>query len=86
MSRLTLARKYARLLGIMTKASLNEATDNLAIALKGTEELKKEHVLRVIARYQDMTKAAQMLGIGRKTLYRWLKEWKIVPAIARLGR
>lgn len=36
----------------------------------------REHVRRVLADSRGPNEARRKLGVGRTTLYRWLKQWK----------
>jgi len=42
------------------------------------ETVIRAHVEKVLQRYKSMPEAARVLGVGRTTLYRWRKEWKLV--------
>jgi len=45
------------------------------------EELQKRHVLRVLAKVGgSKTRAAEILGIGRATIYHLLARWKVESA------
>jgi DNA-binding NtrC family response regulator len=42
------------------------------------EELQKRHILRVLSRVDgNKARAAEILGIGRATVYQLLSKWKL---------
>lgn len=43
----------------------------------------REHVLRVLGDSTGPNEARRKLGVGRTTLYRWLKRWKREDRAAR---
>jgi transcriptional regulator with PAS, ATPase and Fis domain len=47
------------------------------------ENVIKRHVLEVIGKYGTLDRAASVLGVNRRTLYRWLENWGISPDNAR---
>lgn len=45
------------------------------------EELEREHILRAVAKFGNMSKAALALGIDRRTLYRKMDEYRRGPVV-----
>jgi two-component system nitrogen regulation response regulator GlnG len=49
------------------------------------EEVERRHIERLLARHNNITRVAQILGINRRTLQRKLKGWGIPDGSSRVG-
>lgn len=45
--------------------------------IKTLQELERDHIKQVFSTVGNKTKAAKLLGIDRRTLYRKIKEYKL---------
>lgn len=64
----------AAIIGAQSAATLATASDNAVVPLQEVERRAIEHAMRQTK--GDRTEAAMLLGIGRTTLYRKLKEYQ----------